>query len=304
MLAKRIIPCLDVKDGRVVKGVSFVNLRDAGDPVENAKFYDEQGADELIFLDITASHEKRNIILDVVRKTAEDVFMPLTVGGGIKTIDDIRDLLNAGCDKISINTTAVKDPYFISRAAERFGSQCIVIAIDAKRVSEDMSGAIGENWFDDSALKVVCLDLSEKIPPVPPLTKGITESESPPLVKVSTEGLQWAISTHGGRQMKLIDAVHWAKKMEEFGAGEIMLTSMDKDGTKDGYDIELTLAISEAVNIPVIASGGAGNLEHLYEALAYGKADAVLAASIFHYREYTVKEAKEYLRSKGIQVRL
>jgi cyclase len=304
MLAKRIIPCLDVKDGRVVKGVSFVNLRDAGDPVENAKFYDEQGADELIFLDITASHEKRNIILDVVRKTAEDVFMPLTVGGGIKTIDDIRDLLNAGCDKISINTTAVKDPYFISRAAERFGSQCIVIAIDAKRVSEDMSGATGENWFDDSALKVVCLDLSEKIPPVPPLTKGITESESPPLVKVSTGGLQWVISTHGGRQMKLIDAVHWAKKMEEFGAGEIMLTSMDKDGTKDGYDIELTLAISEAVNIPVIASGGAGNLEHLYEALAYGKADAVLAASIFHYREYTVKEAKEYLRSKGIQVRL
>jgi cyclase len=304
MLAKRIIPCLDVKDGRVVKGVSFVNLRDAGDPVENAKFYDEQGADELIFLDITASHEKRNIILDIVRKTAEDVFMPLTVGGGIKTLDDIRDLLNAGCDKISINTTAVKDPYFISRAAERFGSQCIVIAIDAKRVSEDMSGATGENWFDDSALKVVCLDLSEKIPPVPPLTKGITESESPPLVKVSTGGLQWAISTHGGRQMKLIDAVHWAKKMEEFGAGEIMLTSMDKDGTKDGYDIELTLAISEAVNIPVIASGGAGNLEHLYEALAYGKADAVLAASIFHYREYTVKEAKEYLRSKGIQVRL
>ena len=304
MLAKRILPCLDVKDGRVVKGVSFVNLRDAGDPVENAKFYDEQGADELIFLDITASHEKRNIILDIVRKTAEDVFMPLTVGGGIKTLDDIRDLLNAGCDKISINTTAVKDPYFISRAAERFGSQCIVIAIDAKRVSEDMSGATGENWFDDSALKVVCLDLSEKIPPVPPLTKGITESESPPLVKVSTGGLQWAISTHGGRQMKLIDAVHWAKKMEEFGAGEIMLTSMDKDGTKDGYDIELTLAISEAVNIPVIASGGAGNLEHLYEALAYGKADAVLAASIFHYREYTVKEAKEYLRSKGIQVRL
>jgi cyclase len=304
MLAKRIIPCLDVKDGRVVKGVSFVNLRDAGNPVENAKFYDEQGADELIFLDITASHEKRNIILDVVRKTAEDVFMPLTVGGGIKTLEDIRDLLNAGCDKVSVNTTGVKDPYFISRAAERFGSQCIVIAIDAKRVSEDMSGATGEDWFDDSALKVVCLDLSEKIPPVPPLPKGRTNSESPPLVKVSTGGLQWAISTHGGRQMKLIDAVHWAKKMEEFGAGEIMLTSMDKDGTKDGYDIELTLAVSEAVNIPVIASGGAGNLEHLYEALAHGKADAVLAASIFHYREYTVKEAKEYLRSKGIQVRL
>jgi cyclase len=279
MLAKRIIPCLDVKDGRVVKGVSFVNLRDAGDPVENAKFYDGQGADELIFLDITASHEKRKIILDVVRKTAEDVFMPLTVGGGIKTLDDIRDLLNSGCDKVSINTTAVKDPFFISRAAERFGSQCIVIAIDAKRVTDNMFDATGEGWCNDSSLKDVCLELP-------------------------ADGLTWAISTHGGRQMKLIDAVHWAKKMEEFGAGEIMLTSMDKDGTKDGYDIELTSAISEAVNIPVIASGGAGNLEHLYEALAYGKADAVLAASIFHYREYTVKEAKEYLRSKGIPVRL
>ena len=279
MLAKRIIPCLDVKDGRVVKGVSFVNLRDAGDPVENAIFYDKQGADELIFLDITASHEKRKIILDVVMKTAEDVFMPLTVGGGIKTLDDIRDLLNAGCDKVSINTTAVKDPYFIGRAAERFGSQCIVIAVDAKRVTDNMAGATGEGWVDDPALRDVCL-------------------------KSPSDGLTWAISTHGGRQMKLIDAVHWAKKMEEFGAGEIMLTSMDKDGTKDGYDIELTRAISEAVTIPVIASGGAGTLDHLYEALADGKADAVLAASIFHYREYTVKEAKEYLRSKGIPVRL
>lgn len=279
MLAKRIIPCLDVKDGRVVKGVSFVNLRDAGDPVENAKFYDEQGADELIFLDITASHEKRKIILDVVRKTAEDVFMPLTVGGGIKTLDDIRDLLNAGCDKVSINTTAVKDPFFISRAAERFGSQCIVIAVDAKRVTNNMSDATGEGWFNDSSLKDVRL-------------------------KLPANGLTWAISTHGGRRMKLIEAVNWAKKMQEFGAGDIMLTSMDKDGTKDGYDIELTRAISEAVNIPVIASGGAGTLEHLYEALANGKADAVLAASIFHYREYTVKEAKEYLRAKGIPVRL
>ncbi len=279
MLAKRIIPCLDVKDGRVVKGVSFVNLRDAGDPVENALFYDEQGADELIFLDITASHEKRKIILDVVERTAEDVFMPLTVGGGIKTLDDIRDLLNAGCDKVSINTTAVKDPYFISRAAERFGSQCIVVAIDAKRVTEDMSEATGEPWLDDPALRDVRLDLPAK-------------------------GMTWAISTHGGRKMKLLDAVKWAKKMEEFGAGEFMLTSMDKDGTKDGYDIELTRAISGSVSIPVIASGGAGTLEHLYEGLVDGKADAVLAASIFHFREFTVKEAKEYLKAKGVTVRL
>jgi cyclase len=279
MLAKRIIPCLDVKDGRVVKGVSFVNLRDAGDPVENAKFYDEQGADELIFLDITASHEKRKIILDVVERTAEDVFMPLTVGGGIKSLDDIRDLLNAGCDKVSINTTAVKDPYFISRAAERFGSQCIVVAIDAKRVRGDMSEATGEDWLDDASLSEVRLGSC-------------------------VTGLQWAISTHGGRKMKMLDAVKWARKMEELGAGEFMLTSMDRDGTKDGYDIELTRAISEAVSIPVIASGGAGTLEHLYEGLVAGKADAVLAASIFHFREFTVKEAKEYLKGKGVPVRL
>jgi len=318
MLAKRIIPCLDVKDGRVVKGVSFINLRDAGDPVENAKFYDEQGADELVFLDITASHEKRQIILDVVMKTAEDVFMPLTVGGGIKTLEDIRDLLNAGCDKVSINTTAVKDPYFISRAAEKFGSQCIVIAIDAKRVRDDMSDATGEGWFDDPALKDVCLNLDYKIPPAPPLPKGgklgepstfLTEKdelqkESPPFVKGGEGGLLWAISTHGGRKMKLIDAVRWAKKMEELGAGEIMLTSMDKDGTKDGYDIELTRAISEAVSIPVIASGGVGTLEHIYEGVSEGKADAALAASIFHYREYTIREAKEYLKSRGVMVRL
>ena len=284
MLAKRIIPCLDVKDGRVVKGVSFVNLRDAGDPVENAVFYDEQGADELIFLDITASHEKRKIILDVVERTAEDVFMPLTVGGGIKTLDDIRALLNAGCDKVSINTTAVKDPYFVSRAAEKFGSQCIVVAIDAKRVTPDMSAATGENWLDTASLREVRLDPA-------------SSSSLPPY------GM-WAISTHGGRQMKLIDAVRWAKKMEELGAGEFMLTSMDKDGTKDGYDIELTRAISEAVSIPVIASGGAGTLEHLYEGLVDGKADAVLAASIFHFREFTVRQAKEYLRAKGVPVRL
>jgi cyclase len=288
MLAKRIIPCLDVKDGRVVKGVSFVNLRDAGDPVENALYYDAQGADELIFLDITASHEKRKIILDVVEKTAEDVFMPLTVGGGIKTLDDIRDLLRAGCDKVSINTTAVKDPHFISRAAEKFGSQCIVVAIDAKRVADNMTDATGEAWFNDSSLKDVILDL-----PASP-GKGGT----------GNQWITWAISTHGGRKMKRIDAVAWAKKMEELGAGEFMLTSMDKDGTKDGYDIELTRTISETVSIPVIASGGAGNLDHLYRGLVDGKADAVLAASIFHFREFTIKEAKEYLSSKGVSVRL
>jgi cyclase len=279
MLTKRIIPCLDVKDGRVVKGVSFVNLRDAGDPVENAKFYDQQGADELIFLDITASHEKRKIILDVVERTAEDVFMPLTVGGGITTIENIRDLLNAGCDKVSINTAAVKDPFFIQRAAERFGSQCIVVAIDAKRVEQQLEGASGEAWFADPSLKDVVLD-------------------------PSAGGLTWAISTHGGRQMKLMNAVAWAQKMEELGAGEFMLTSMDKDGTKDGYDIELTRAISDSVTIPVIASGGAGTLGHLYDALAEGKADAVLAASIFHFREFSIQDAKEYLRSKGVPVRL
>jgi len=279
VLAKRIIPCLDVKDGRVVKGVSFVNLRDAGDPVENAKFYDEQGADELIFLDITASHEKRKIILDIVERTAEDVFMPLTVGGGIKTIDDIRDLLNSGCDKVSINTTAVKDPHFISRAAEKFGSQCIVVAIDAKRVADNMAKANGEDWFSDATLKDVILDQP-------------------------TDGLTWAISTHGGRQMKLINAVAWAKKMEELGAGEVMLTSMDKDGTKDGYDLELTRTISEAVTIPIIASGGVGNLAHIYDGLTAGKADAALAASIFHFREYSVRETKEYLKARGVPVRL
>lgn len=280
MLAKRIIPCLDVKDGRVVKGVSFVNLRDAGDPVENAKYYDEQGADELIFLDITASHEKRSIILEIIERTANDVFMPLTVGGGIKTLEDIRDLLRAGCDKVSINTAAVKDPFFISRAAERFGTQCIVVAIDAKRAADDiMSDATGEDWFSEDSLKEVSLEMLPK-------------------------ELKWAISTHGGRKMKLIDAVKWARKIQELGAGEIMLTSMDKDGTKDGYDIELTKTVSETVSIPVIASGGAGNLEHLYEGLVNGKADAVLAASIFHFREYTIKEAKEYLHAKGVAVRL
>ncbi|MDA8171040.1 MAG: imidazole glycerol phosphate synthase subunit HisF [Nitrospiraceae bacterium] len=277
MLSKRIIPCLDVKDGRVVKGVSFVNLRDAGDPVENAIFYDGQGADELVFLDITASHEKRGIILDVVSKTAEEVFMPFTVGGGIKAIEDIRALLKAGSDKVSINTAAVKDPGFIRQAAEKFGSQCIVVAVDAKR----------------------CAGPSGRAPEWAPDWSG-----AHPELLVQPGEKTWEVFIHGGRTPMGLDAIKWAKFMEELGAGEILLTSMDRDGTKDGYDIELTRAISEAVSIPVIASGGAGTLEHLYEALSKGKADAVLAASIFHYREFSIRQAKEYLRQKGVPVRL
>lgn len=291
MLAKRIIPCLDVRDGRVVKGVNFVNIRDAGDPVENAIFYDEQGADELVFLDITASHEKRKIILDVVEKTATDVFMPLTVGGGIKSLDDIRDLLNAGCDKVSINTTAVNNPDFIRQAAERFGSQCIVVAIDAKKVHDSR--------FD--------LRDPEEIPQW--LIKASEELQNKLLIKPAFTAQQpqtslWEVYTHGGRRPKGINAVKWAIYMEELGAGEILITSMDRDGTKDGYDLNLTRSISESVSIPVIASGGVGNLEHLYEGVVIGKADAVLAASIFHYREYSISEAKEYLKSKGVPVRI
>ncbi len=250
MLAKRIIPCLDVKNGRVVKGTQFVNLKDAGDPVEVAKEYDRQGADELCFLDITASHEERNIIFDIVKKTAEQVFIPLTVGGGIRTLDDIRNLLKAGADKVSINTAAVKDSEFVKRASEKFGSQCIVVAIDAKKVED-----------------------------------------------------HWEIFTHGGRTATGIEVIAWAKKMEEYGAGEILLTSMDRDGTQEGYDLELTRQVSEAVNIPVIASGGVGNLEHLYDGFDQGKADAVLAASIFHYQKYSIPEAKEYLRKKNVAIR-
>lgn len=263
MLAKRIIPCLDVKDGRVVKGTKFLELRDAGDPVEVAKIYDREGADELCFLDITASHENRGIILDVVRRTAEEVFMPLTVGGGIRSIEDIRNLLNAGADKVSINTAAVNDPEFVKRAAERFGSQCIVVAIDAKKTT----------------------------PPA-----------SPPKLGGEQKG-GWEVFTHGGRNPTGLDAVEWALKMEQFGAGEILLTSMDRDGTKDGYDIQLTRAVSEAVGIPVIASGGVGNPEHMYRGFVEGKADAALAASIFHYKEYSIKEVKEYLNAKGVAIR-
>ena len=250
MLAKRIIPCLDVDAGRVVKGVKFLGLRDAGDPVEVARIYDREGADELCFLDITASHEKRGIILDVVGRTADEIFMPLTVGGGINRLEDIRQLLRAGADKVSINTSAVARPEFVRQAAETFGSQCIVVAIDAKR---------------------------------------------------SNGG--WEVFTHGGRKPTGIDACQWAEKMAGYGAGEILLTSMDRDGTKNGYDIELTRTVSERVSIPVIASGGVGNLEHIFEGLTAGKASAALAASIFHYREYTIAECKRFLSDRGIPVR-
>jgi imidazole glycerol-phosphate synthase subunit HisF len=284
MLTKRIIPCLDVKGGRVVKGVSFVNLIDAGDPVEIAKAYDEQGADELTFLDITASHEERGIILDVVRRTAEQVFMPLTVGGGIKVLDDIRNLLLAGADKVSINTTAVHDPEFIKQASLRFGSQCIVVAIDAKRVVEhDQDFKPPLTWAGD------------------PKYKDLFLSES---AIRNPQSAMWEVYTHGGRKPMGIDAVAWARRMEEYGAGEILLTSMDQDGQKTGYDLELTKAVSDAVSIPVIASGGVGNLEHIYQGFTAGRADAALAASIFHFKEYTIRQAKEYLKDRGVPVRL
>jgi cyclase len=255
-LAKRIIPCLDVDNGRVVKGVQFVDIRDAGDPVEVAKRYDEQGADEITFLDITASHEDRDTTIHTVERMASEVFIPLTVGGGVRTTDDIRALLNAGADKVSINSAAVKNPEFVREAAERFGSQCIVVAIDAKQVSAE-----GEPY-------------------------------------------RWEIFTHGGRQPTGIDAVAWARKMADYGAGEILLTSMDRDGTKDGFNLPLTRAISEAVDVPVIASGGVGTLQHLVDGVVEGKADAVLAASIFHFGEHTVPEAKAYMREAGVEVRL
>lgn len=264
MLTKRIIPCLDVKDGRVVKGTKFLNLRDAGDPVEVAKEYDRQQADELVFLDITASHEKRPIILDVVRKTAECVFMPLTVGGGVRSVEDIRMLLNAGADKVAINTAAVKDPTLVKRAAKRFGSQCIVVAIDAKRVvRSQVSGFRSQG-----------------------------------------KAKQWEVYIHGGRTPTGIDAVQWARRMERYGAGEILLTSMDRDGTKDGYDIELTRSIAETVRIPVIASGGVGNTRHILDGFTKGRADAALAASIFHFRELTVPQVKRYLSRHHLAVRL
>jgi imidazole glycerol-phosphate synthase subunit HisF len=259
MLVKRIIPCLDVREGRVVKGVQFVDICDAGDPVEVAQVYDREGADELVFLDITASYERRKIILDIVARTAEQVFMPLTVGGGVSSLEDMRNLLNSGADKVSVNTAAVKEPALVQRAALRFGSQCIVVAIDARRVQDTIDGA--------------------------------------------GSGPRWQVYTHGGRTPTGLDAVQWAVEMERFGAGEILLTSMDRDGTQEGYDLELTHAVSSAVSIPVIASGGVGTLEHLYEGLTQGRADAVLAASIFHFRTHTVQETKAYLAVRGVPVR-
>jgi cyclase len=253
-LAKRIIPCLDVDKGRVVKGVKFVGIRDAGDPVEIARRYDEQGADELVFLDITASHEDRDTMEHVVEEVAGEVFIPLTVGGGIRTLDDIRRMLNAGADKVAINTAAVARPEFVQEAAERFGSQCIVVAIDAKRV----------------------------------------DGESP----------RWEVFTHGGRRATGLDVVTWAQRMVRYGAGEILLTSMDRDGTRDGFDIALTRAVAEAVSVPVIASGGVGTLDHLAEGVTEGRADAVLAASIFHFGEFTVADAKRRMHERGVEVRL
>jgi cyclase len=255
-LAKRIIPCLDCENGRVVKGVKFLDIRDAGDPVEVSKRYCDQGADEITFLDITASHEGRQTTIDTVRAIAGQVFIPLTVGGGIRKLQDIRDMLNAGADKVAINTSAVENPDFVREASEKFGSQCIVVAIDAKKVSEQ------------------------------------------------GEPDKWEIFTHGGRNPTGLDVVEWAKKMVANGAGEILLTSMDRDGTKDGFDLALNRAISEAVNVPLIASGGVGNLQHLVEGISEGKADAVLAASIFHFDEYSIPEAKKYMAGKGITVRL
>ncbi|MFN3398342.1 MAG: imidazole glycerol phosphate synthase subunit HisF [Sulfurimicrobium sp.] len=255
-LAKRIIPCLDVTAGRVVKGVNFVGLRDAGDPVEIARRYDEQGADELTFLDITATSDERDIIVHIIEAVAAQVFIPLTVGGGVRSVDDVRRLLNAGADKVSINTAAVANPQLVADAAARFGSQCIVVAIDAKQVS------------------------------------------------VEGEPLRWNVFTHGGRTDVGLDAVAWAKNMEMLGAGEILLTSMDRDGTRIGFNLELTRAVSDGVSIPVIASGGVGNLDHLVDGVKKGHADAVLAASIFHYGEFTVRQAKEYMAKNGIEVRL
>jgi len=277
MLAKRIIPCLDVKDGRVVKGTNFIHLRDAGDPVENARVYDGQGADELTFLDITASHERRKILLDVVRRTAEEVFMPLTVGGGIRTLEDIRELLQAGADKVSLNTAAVQKPDFVREASEKFGSQCIVVAVDAKR------NPAGDGLWG----------LADKM---------AREGGGEELIALR-KNLSWEVYIHGGRTPTRIDALEWARKVEKWGAGEILLTSMDRDGTKEGYDIPLTRIFSDILSIPIIASGGVGTMEHLLEGLTQGRADAVLAASIFHFRQHTVQEVKAYLQGKGVPVR-
>lgn len=281
MLAKRIIPCLDVDAGRVVKGIRFVDLIDAGDPVEQAQRYDREGADELVFLDITASSDSRAIVRDMVRRVADSVFIPFTVGGGIRTVEDMREMLASGADKVSLNTAAIHHPTIITEGAKAFGSQAIVVAIDARKVTGNREQGTAQKKSDLSAQ-------SEK-------QNQSSSSTQPPV--------RWEVYTHGGRTPVGLDAVEWAKRVEELGAGEILLTSMDADGTKDGYDLELTRAISEAVAIPVIASGGAGRLEHLYEALNEGKASAVLAASIFHFGEFTIGEAKAFLRAQGLPVR-
>lgn len=283
MLAKRIIPCLDVHAGRVVKGVNFLNLRDAGDPVDIASRYEQEGADELVFLDITASHEERDIILDVVARTSEVIFMPLTVGGGIRTLEDIRKLLQAGCDKVSINSAAVKDPDFVREAALRFGSQCIVVNIDPKRVP-----------LSDADSMAARANVPEHLRTVPRPARHHPDGPNE---------VYWDVHVNGGRKPTGLDALAWAREVERLGAGEIVLTSMDADGTKDGFDLEITRAVAQAVSIPVVASGGAGHPEHLYQAVTTGGACAALAASIFHYGEYTIQETKDYLAKRGVVVR-
>ena len=291
MLAKRIIPCLDVKDGRVVKGIHFLNLRDAGDPVEIGAFYSREGADELVFLDITATIESRPTILHVVAKTAEKVFIPFTVGGGIKGIEDIKQLFSSGADKVSINTAAVKNPALIKEASERFGSQCIVVAIDAKRQKSEDRGQKSEDRGQGTE------DRGQG-------TEDRSQKSEVRSQNTEDRGQGWEVYINSGQTPTGLDTLEWAREVERLGAGEILLTSMDADGTKNGYDLELTRRVSDLATIPVIASGGAGNLQHLAEALTEGKADAVLAASIFHYGEHSIKEAKDYLRKQGIVVRL
>jgi cyclase len=286
MLAKRIIPCLDVDRGRVVKGIRFVDLVDAGDPVEQARRYDLEGADELVFLDITASSQSRDIVREMARRVADSIFIPFTVGGGIRTLEDMRDMLASGADKVSVNTAAIKDPSIISEGARAFGSQAIVVAIDARKVT-DYKRQVIENREQTTGDRSSA-DVSRS-PISPPFC-------DPP-------SLTWEVYTHGGRAPTGINVIEWARQVEQLGAGEILLTSMDCDGTRDGYDIELTRAVAEAVSIPVIASGGAGTLEHLYKALNEAKASAVLAASIFHFGEFTIGEAKEYLRARGLPMR-
>jgi cyclase len=303
MLAKRIIPCLDVKDGRVVKGVNFVQLRDAGDPVEHARAYDSAGADELVFLDITASYERRDILLDVVRGVADQVFIPFAVGGGVRSVDDFRAILLAGADKVAVNTAAVENPALLTEAAKRFGSQCVVVAIDAKRVGKGQSG-IGQLGIRQSGSGELGISQSGSGRPVIGQSGiGQLGSESRYLLASSAD-LQWEVYTHGGRVATGTDAVEWAREAEARGAGEILLTSMDRDGTRDGYDVELTRAVADAVSIPVIASGGAGRMEHFAAVLTDGHADAALAASLFHYGELTIRQVKDYLAARELPIRL